>query len=112
MLIPNSRENIYPNNHENIRAILQFYFHLHDGSLNLNMFSSLEINQIEYIAMQVSNHLDFFKEKVPKGMTINNLMGYGISALATPYEYPKNNRMKITNEFRDLVINNSGKTFE
>ena len=64
------------------------------------------------LSLSFISFLDFFKEKVPKGMTINNLMGYGISALAKPYEYPKNNRMKITNEFRDLVINNSGKTFE
>lgn len=108
MLVPNPNLNIYPKNDENIEAILSFYFYLPKGNLNQEeLFSNLEVNQIEYIALQVSNNLKFFKDKLDvNGLTISNLMSYGVDALAKdkiPTSGSKN-RQKITKEFRQLII--------
>ncbi|WP_154859226.1 hypothetical protein [Cyclobacterium xiamenense] len=109
MLIPNSNDNIYPSNQENIRAILDFYFHLPDGDIDF-LFSQkeLKINQIEFIARQVSTNMEFFKLKVPYGLTISNLMSYGIDALAKsdPSRHGSKNRQEIAKEFREIVSRN------
>lgn len=113
MLIPNSNDNIYPRNQENIRAILDFYFHLPDGNIDFLLTQKeLKTNQIQFIAKQVSDNLEFFKAKVPNGLTISNLMSYGIDALAKsePNRNGSKSRQQITKEFRDIVTRTQAAT--
>ena len=109
-MIPDSNLNIYSNNENNIRAILNFYFQIPDGDLK-SLFEQrkLTINQIEYIAKHVSKHLYFIENSVGNsGITISNAMQYGIEAL-TVNEGNWNgskNRKEITKKLRELILKN------
>ena len=107
-VIPNPSNNIYPTNKENIRAILNFYFQIPDGNLEpLFKQRKLVTNQIEFIAQQVSSNLSFIENNVGNsGLTISNVMKYGIEAL-TIVERDWNgsqNRKRITREFKELIF--------
>ena len=109
-MIPKKEENIYPRNKENIRAIIDFYFSIPDGDLKyLFEQKKLSTNQIEFIANKVSKYSYFFEMKLDKtGMTVANLMNYGISALSeleTNWE-GDNHRKEIIKEFKELVLKN------
>jgi len=106
-MIPDRSENIYPRNEENIRAILDFYFQLPDGNIKfLFEQKKLAINQIEFIAKQISDNLDFIKNSVgSSGLTIENAMKYGIDAmteLESNWEGSQP-RKRITGELKKLI---------
>lgn len=116
-MIPDRNRNIYPNNEENIRAILNFYFQIPDGNdidilLNQKKF---EVNQIEYIAEQVSAHLNYLQNEVGYGgLTITNVMKYGMDAM-TEYESKwqgSRNRKRITKELKELIIQSNDLDFD
>ncbi|MEY8019476.1 hypothetical protein AB8P51_01480 [Muriicola sp. SD30] len=116
-LLPDRKQNIYPRNKENIRAILNYYFDIPDGQIEW-LFEDewLSINQIEYIAEQVSIHYDFLESVIGNrvGITISNFMHYGKDALEGREEAMtgKGNapRKKITKNLRERIINSNLKT--
>lgn len=114
-MIPDSTNNIYPRNKENIRAILNFYFQIPDGDIGfLFEQKKLAINQIEFIAKQVSDNLYFLENSVgTSGLTISNVMKYGIDAMT---ELENNwrgsqNRKRITGELKELISKNKDLNF-
>ena len=116
MILPDSNQSIYPLSHENIRAILNFFFESQeDGNLDF-LFSKedLETNQLEFIARKVSENISFFREKLGVQLTISNLMKYGVDALTKNEEEwnGSKSRNRITKEFRELIINQEAKILE
>ena len=107
-MIPERSKNIYPTNDENIRAILNFYFQIPDGEIEfLFEQKKLAINQIEFIAKQVSDNLYFIENSVgSSGLTISNAMKYGIDAMTELENNWKGsqNRKRITRELKKLII--------
>lgn len=102
--------NIYPNNEENVRAILNFYFQIPDGELR-SIFEQkkLAINQVEYVAKQVSKHLYFIENSVgASGITISNAMQYGIDALTVNEGNWTGSRGRklITKQLKELIVQN------
>jgi hypothetical protein len=107
-MIPEQTKNIYPTNQENIRAILNFYFQIPDGEIEF-LFEQKKFttNQIEFIAHQVSNNLDFIKNSVgSSGLTIENAMKYGIDAMTELESNWKGSqpRKRITKELKELIV--------
>ena len=110
MLIPRREINIYPNNEENVRAILDYYFKIPDNDTKwIFEQKDLTINQVEFIAKKVSNNIEFFKINIPNGIDISNLMHYGFDALTKIKSDWKGSkeRLRIIREFRDLVEKDS-----
>ena len=107
-MIPERNKNIYPTNDENIRAIINFYFQIPDGKIEfLFEQKKLAINQIEFIAKQVSDNLHFIENSVGSyGLTISNAMTYGIDAMTELESNWKGskNRIRITKELKELII--------
>ena len=108
-MIPNKRENIYPFNKENVRAILNHFFNLPHGDSDwIYEINELEINQLEWIASKVADNISFFENQGigESGRTVSNFMKYGIEACfhhPSTYRGSKN-RVQITNNLRKLLL--------
>jgi hypothetical protein len=106
------KDNIYPYSKENVKALIEFYFfkkgmsfvpgdlkHIYENK------AELTISQLEFIAENISNHLDFFKDKLSiNGLTISNLLKYGIDAYKSNFNSGSLNRKNITNEFHKIMF--------
>ena len=93
-MLPRKEDNIYPRTIENIETVLFHYFNFPISEAKkytsrIYDENKLELNQIEYIAKRISEHLDFFRERSKIGVTINEVMGFGIAALTEPNEDKK-----------------------
>ncbi|NDV17766.1 hypothetical protein GO009_17275 [Muricauda sp. TY007] len=112
-MLPKKELNIYPKNEENIRAILEFYFGKYDfpednATEYLMSFTSLTLNQTEFIARKLSESWEsVFKEFLHEKTTIQNLMKYGIDGFTKSANEispkPKNPRRIKTLEFMEFV---------
>ena len=106
-MFPSKKDNIYPLNKENINAILNHFFDIPFGDLKwLYKQRELSINQLEFIARKVSEHQAFLEERVgPSGVTVSNLMTYGIEAsFRNPYLCKgSQSRKKIIKELSDKI---------
>lgn len=99
--------NIYPKTKRNLTALLDFCFERHKPD-DIIWLKSLKLNlsQIQYVAVLIKKHYSYFeKELNPTGLTVENLMSYGIDALSGNEGEWKGskNRIKITKGFRQLV---------
>lgn len=114
-MIPDRINNIYPTNEENIRAILNYYFQIPDGEIDFIFDQKkLVINQIEFIAKQVSDNLYFIENSVgSSGLTISNAMKYGIDAMTEIESNWKGsqNRKRITKELKEIILKNQDLDF-
>ena len=110
ILVPDKTKNIYPTSESNIRALLDFYFEQPDGEIEwLFTQKKFKLNQIQFVAEQISNNIGYFVIEFPTGTTISNLMKYGIDALGeleTNWLGSKN-RIRITKGFKEIVLKNS-----
>ncbi|HLO55475.1 MAG TPA: hypothetical protein VK169_14370 [Saprospiraceae bacterium] len=111
-MLPLKSDNIYPKNDENLKAIAAFYFDQYDnldssGFLDvINNYSSLSLNQIEFISKKISEGYERVFESNLKGTKkIENLFKYAIEAIRLQPNEVKGslNRIRITNEFRDYL---------
>lgn len=113
-MIPGKDKNIYPLTRENVRAVLNFYFQFPDGDIEwLFEQRELSINQIEFIARQVSDNITYFTLHMPNGLTISNIMNYGIDALSNPeinWRGSKS-RLNIAKGFKEIVKNKPDMSF-
>jgi len=113
-MIPEKNKNIYPLTRKNVRAVLNFYFQFPDGDIEwLFDQKELSINQIEFIARQVSDNITYFSGHIPNGLTTSNLMQYGFDALSNPEINWRgsNSRLNIAKGFNELVMNNPDMSF-
>lgn len=109
------KDNIYPFSKENVKAIIDYYFFRKGMSFvqgNLDFVyenkAELTINQLEFIAENVSNNLNFFKEKLSiNGLTISNLLKYGIDAYQSIFKNGSSNRINITKDFQKIMFDNN-----
>jgi hypothetical protein len=109
------KENIYPYSKENVKAIIEFFFFRKGMSFITRQLdfvyenkAELSINQLEFIAENVSNNLNFFKDNLTiNGLTISNLLKYGIDAYQSNFKNGSKNRIKITKEFQKIMFNNN-----
>ena len=117
-MLPLKSDNIYPKTEENLKAIAAFYFDQYDnldssGFLDvLNNYSSLSLNQIEFIAKKISEGFkSVFEPNLKFSKRIENLFRYAIEASTLePNEFKgSKNRIRITNEFRNFLIITEGK---
>lgn len=95
-----------------IKTIIDFYFDLPVGDLNF-LFSQtrLRADQIEFVARKVSCNISFFETRIPQGLTVSNLMKYGIDACFTSESDWKGSqsRLKIIKELQQVIqIGESG----
>lgn len=111
-MLPLKSNNIYPKSDENLKAIVAFYFDQHDNLdasdfLDvIKSYSSLSLNQIEFIAKKISEGYEVIFEKNLNGIKkIENLFKYAIEAIKLQPNEVKGskNRIRITNEFRDFL---------
>ena len=111
-MLPLNSNNIYPKSDENLKAIVAYYFDQYDnldasGFLDvINNYSSLSLNQIEFIAKKISEGYESIFEKNLKGTKkIENLFKYAIEAIRLQPNEDKGskNRIRITNEFRTFL---------
>jgi hypothetical protein len=105
-IFPDSKDNIYPKNIENIEAIMSFFFPNLKLEAEFLLVTKLSTNQIEFIAKKTAENLEFFKTNVGiNGLTIINLMNYGISAITVPSENWTGSveRKRILKEFKLIV---------
>ena len=108
-------DNIYPYSKENVKAIIEYFFFRNGMSFdtsNLEFIyenkAELTINQLEFIAENISNNLNFFKDKLSiNGLTIANLLKYGIDAFQSNLKNGSMNRIKITKEFQEIMFINN-----
>jgi hypothetical protein len=108
-------KNIYPYSIENVKAIIEYFFFRKGMSFvssHLDFVyenkAKLTINQLEFIAENVSNNLDFFKDKLSiNGLTISNLLQYGIDAYQSNFKSGSKNRINITKEFHKIMFENN-----
>jgi len=107
-MLPNKQDNIYPRTTENINAILDYYFNNSLGDLRwLYEQRELEINQIEFIAKNVSENIELLIKKVNGSveMTVSNAIRYGVDALCSDLENVKQtNRVRITKFLKQAII--------
>jgi hypothetical protein len=109
------KDNIYPYSKENVKALIEFYFlrkgmsfvpgdlkHIYENK------AELTISQLEFIAENISNNLNFFKDNLTiNGLTISNLLKYGIDAYQSNFKNGSKNRITITKEFQKIMFNNN-----
>lgn len=108
-------DNIYPYSKENVKAIIEYFFFRNGMSFdtsNLDFIyenkAKLTINQLEFIAENVINNLDFFKINLSiNGLTISNLLLFGIDAFQSNFTSGSKNRNRITSEFHKIMFNNN-----
>jgi len=109
------KDNIYPYSKENVKALIEFYFFKKGMSFvlgNLDFVyenkAELTISQLEFIAENISYNLHFFKDNLTiNGLTISNLLKYGIDAYQSNFKNGSKNRIKITKEFQKIMLNNN-----
>lgn len=106
------KDNIYPYSKENVKSIIEFFFFRKGMSFvqgNLDFVyenkAELTINRLEFIAENISNNLNFFKDKLSiNGLTISNLLKFGIDAYKSDFNSGSLNRKNITNEFHKIMF--------
>ncbi|WP_150452114.1 hypothetical protein [Arenibacter lacus] len=108
-MLPKKRDNIYPLTEENITAILNFYFDIPHGNIDwLYNQKELSINQIEWIAKSVSEHIDFLQSNIEsKWFTVTHLMLKGRDAFFNDKKNWLGNSddKAITEKLKELVLN-------
>lgn len=115
--IPFTKDNIYPLSVENFKALFLFYFKkrgiLDEGDLSyvFNHADALTLLEVEYVAHTVLENIEYFRTHFHSdGLTIRNLMTYGIDAYLGNFTNCSANRRQITSGFRNIAFNpNSGK---
>lgn len=106
------KDNIYPYSKENVKSVIEFYFFRKERLVvpgNLDFVyenkAELTIRELEFIAENISNNLNFFIDKVGiDGLTISNLLKYGIDAYKSDFQNMSLNRRNITNEFHEIMF--------
>lgn len=104
--IPSNQNNIYPKSVENLKALLNYYFNNHTGSINDLILNDFSLNQLEYIAEKTSKHISFLEENVGiTGKTGVNYLCYGIDALTKPEILwnGSSNRKNITKKLKEMI---------
>jgi hypothetical protein len=107
------KENIYPYSKENVNAIIEYFFFRKGMSFvgrDLKFIyeneANLTVSQLEFIAENLSNNLSFFKERLSiNGLTISNLLKYGIDAFQSNFNNGSKNRIIITKDFHSIMFN-------
>lgn len=88
----------------NLVTILQKYFDNELGDIEwLKKQSIISLNQIEHVAILVSENLHFFQKEWPKGTTVSNVMRYGVDALRIDLQddfEPSRPRKELIDKFR------------
>jgi hypothetical protein len=113
-ILPKPQDNIYPSSRDNIDSLLNFYFnknglYFEGGDLSF-LYSNpqgLQLNQLEFIAKKVSENISFFKKELNyNGLTIRNLMQYGIDAFFEDFNKfdVSVNRNRLTISFFELLV--------
>jgi hypothetical protein len=106
-------KNIYQYSKENVKAIIEYYFFRNGMSsvpgqlefVNENK-AELTIEQLEFVSENVSKNLKFFKDNLSiNGLTISNLLKYGIDAYQSNFKGGSKNRIRITAEFQKILFN-------
>lgn len=106
------KDNIYPYSKENVKALIEFYFLRKGMSFVPGVLKhsnenkvKLTISQLEIIAENISNNLNFFKNKLSiNGLTITNLLKYGIDAYKFNFNSGSLKRKNITFEFHKIML--------
>jgi hypothetical protein len=109
------KNNIYPYSKENVKAIIEFFFFRKGmssvpGQLEFVYVNKAEltINQLEFISENVTKNLDFFKNNLTiNGLTISNLLKYGIDAYLSNFKGGSKDRIRITSEFHKIMFHNN-----
>lgn len=106
MKLPEKKENIYPKNEENLKALLSFYFDCDLGNYTEHLNNEFTLNQLEKIAQITHVHVDFLRDKIGTlGGNASNFLQYGIDAMAkNELEWRgSKNRKQITKDLKEVI---------
>ena len=106
-------DNIYPYSKENVNAIINYFFYRKGmsqvrGQLDFvyENKAELNINELQFISENVSKNLNYFKDNLSiNGLTISNLLHYGIDAYQSNFKGGSKNRIRITLGFQKIMLN-------